>query len=172
MVTRALLWICVVTTAVPLGATTAHLLELPNKLGLDGPLWLAIQQNVYRGWGPFIAPFEIAAIVSAWVLVYLLRRRRAMLLWVLVAALCLSAMLVEFFLIVEPVNVAFARWTPATLPPDWADYRLRWEVGHAFGFGLALVAFCALLRAAFIEACAEALQRRRLERPVALVDEA
>ncbi|MGH6928609.1 MAG: hypothetical protein ACREEV_09855 [Dongiaceae bacterium] len=79
-------------------------------------------------------------------------------------------MLVEFFLIVEPVNVAFARWTPATLPPDCTDYRLRWEVGHAFGFVLALAAFCSLLRAAFIGARADALQRRRLERPIALVD--
>jgi hypothetical protein len=172
MATRTLLWICVITAAVPLGATTAHLLELPNKLGLDGPLWLAVQQNVYRGWGPFIAPFEIAAIVSAWALAYLLRRWRAAFPWVLAAALCLSAMLVEFFLIVEPVNVAFARWTPATLPPDWAEYRLRWEVGHAIGFILALVAFCALLRTAFIAACADALQRRSVERPAALVDEA
>ncbi len=30
-------------------APMAHLLELPNKLALDGPLWLAVQQHLYRG---------------------------------------------------------------------------------------------------------------------------
>jgi hypothetical protein len=34
-------------------APLAHVLELPNKLALDGPLWLAVQQHLYRGWGPF-----------------------------------------------------------------------------------------------------------------------
>jgi hypothetical protein len=32
----------------------AHVLELPNKLTLDGPLWVAIQQHLYlamlRAW--------------------------------------------------------------------------------------------------------------------------
>jgi hypothetical protein len=32
----------------------AHVLELPNKLALDGELWLAVQQHLYRGWGPFL----------------------------------------------------------------------------------------------------------------------
>ena len=41
-------------------APAAHVLELPNKLRLDGPLWLAVQQSLYAGWGPFIcAPTEI-----------------------------------------------------------------------------------------------------------------
>jgi len=35
-------------------APLAHVLELPNKLRLDGPLWLAVQQQLYRGWGPFL----------------------------------------------------------------------------------------------------------------------
>jgi hypothetical protein len=48
---RALRWISLLATAVPLGATVAHVMELPNKLSLDGPLWLAVQQNLYRGWG-------------------------------------------------------------------------------------------------------------------------
>lgn len=57
-------WISLLATAVPLGATVAHVLELPNKFALDGPLWLAVQQSLYRGWGPFIAPFDVAAIMA------------------------------------------------------------------------------------------------------------
>jgi len=29
----------------------AHVLEMISKLTLDGPLWLEIQQHLYRGWG-------------------------------------------------------------------------------------------------------------------------
>ena len=44
-------------------APLAHVLELPNKLALDGGLWLDVQQHLYRGWGPFLgAPAEIGVI--------------------------------------------------------------------------------------------------------------
>jgi Domain of unknown function (DUF1772) len=172
MATRILRWISLIATALPLGATTAHLMELPNKVTLDGPLWLAVQQNLYRGWGPVVGPFEIIAAVSAWALLYMVRGRRAAFALTSIAALCLSAMLAVFFVFNAPVNAAVAGWTPAALPSDWPDYRLQWESGHAISFVLALVAFCALLRAAFVEARADALQRRGWERPAALVDEA
>jgi hypothetical protein len=146
----ALRWIAIACTAVPLGATVAHVFELPNKMTLDGPLWLAVQQNLYRGWGPLIAPFEITAIVAAWTLVFLERERQRTFPLTFLAALCLTAMLGVFFLLNAPVNSAFAQWTATTLPPDWPSYRLRWEVGHALGCLLALVAFGALLRAAFV----------------------
>jgi hypothetical protein len=50
----------------------AHLLELPNKFLLDAPLWLAVQQHLYRGWGPFLAgPAEVGALASALFLAHL-----------------------------------------------------------------------------------------------------
>ena len=45
-------------------APLAHVLELPSKLTLDGPLWLAVQQHLYRGWGAVFGPVEIAALAS------------------------------------------------------------------------------------------------------------
>ncbi len=56
-------------------APMAHVLELPNKLSLDGELWLAVQQNLYRGWGPFLGgPVEIGALATS--LFLALQRRR------------------------------------------------------------------------------------------------
>ena len=78
-------------------------------------------------------------------------------------------MLAVFFLFNAPVNAAFAGWTTETLPADWPDYRLQWELGHAIAFVLALTAFCTLLRAAFVGACA---RRGAIERPAASVDRA
>jgi hypothetical protein len=46
-------------------APVAHLLEMPNKLRLDGALWLAIQQHLYAGWGPLVgAPTELFALLA------------------------------------------------------------------------------------------------------------
>jgi len=166
---RALRWISLLATAVPLGATVARVMELPNKFSLDGPLWLAVQQNLYRGWGPFIGPFEIVAIVSGWALACMVRGRWPAFALTVVAALCLTAMPAVFFLFNAPVNAAFAGSTVEMLPADWPNYRLQWELGHAITFALALTAFCMLLRAAFVEACA---RRGAIERPVASVDQA
>ncbi|HZP42751.1 MAG TPA: DUF1772 domain-containing protein [Candidatus Binatia bacterium] len=129
---------------VDLAALLAHVLELPNKLGLPGPLWLAVQQRLYRGWGPVLGPFEVAALAGAWLLAALVGRRSPAFARMLLAALCLTAALALFFAVVRPVNLALAGWTPATLPADWPRWRLRWEVGHAARAALVLVAVGAL----------------------------
>ena len=144
-------------TTVALAALLAHVLELPNKLALPGPLWLAVQQNLYRGWGAILGPFEVGAVVSTWALVPLARGRRGVVL-TLTAAVLLTAMLAAFFALVQPVNVAVAVWTPQTLPADWPAYRLQWELGHALRALLCAIALGALVRAAFGEAIAERLR--------------
>jgi hypothetical protein len=138
-------WISVVCTGVTLAALSAHVLELPNKLDLDAQLWLAVQQNLYQGWGPVIGPFEVAAIVSAWTLTYLVRNDFQLVIPTVVSATCLNLALVVFFSLNAPVNDAFATWTPHTIPANWAEYRARWEAGHAIRFVLVLVAFVTLL---------------------------
>ena len=58
------LFLAFIATTAPL----AHVLEVPSKLTLDGALWLAIQQHLYRGWGTVFGPVEIAALVLSGVL--------------------------------------------------------------------------------------------------------
>src|SRR5699024_9168899 len=99
-----------------------------------------------------------------WILAYLGRRNRADFRLTLLAACLLSGALAVFFILNAPVNAAFASWTPATLPPDWPSYRLRWELGHAISFVLVLVAFVVLLRAFFRDALMHALQRNGCSR--------
>jgi uncharacterized membrane protein YhaH (DUF805 family) len=64
----------------------------------------------------------------------------------LIVAVCYTAMIAVFFVFNQPVNKAVDGWTPATLPPDWSDYRLRWETGHALAALLSVLAFVTLLR--------------------------
>jgi hypothetical protein len=145
MAVRIFRWISVVCAGVTLGALSAHVLELPNKLSLDAPLWLAIQQNLYQGWGPMIGMFEVAAIVSAWTLTYLVRNDFNLVIPTVVAATCLNLALVVFFSLNAPVNDACATWTVHTIPANWTEYRARWEAGHAVRFVLVLAAFVTLL---------------------------
>jgi len=130
----------------------AHVLELPNKFTLDGGLWLAVQQHLYRGWGPFLGgPAEISALITTVALLVLRRKTPQTRLLSAMAAAAYTAMLITFFLFNDPVNKAITNWTPATLPSNWADYRLRWEVGHAIAALFSVAALAALVRARMIE---------------------
>lgn len=125
-------------------APLAHVLELPNKLRVDGPLWLAVQQHLYNGWGPFIgAPTEIGGLLISLVLLAAYRKHaRAAALFSLAVA-GYGGMLLSFFLLNAPVNEALNRWTPEMLPADWASYRLQWEIGHAIAALFALTGLAA-----------------------------
>ena len=146
LLTTALRRIALACTAVDLAALAAHALELPNKLALSGPLWLAVQQQLYRGWGPVLGPFEVGAVAATCVIA-----ARAPGHATAIAALCLVVSFAAFFALVQPVNVAVAGWTPVTLPSDWARYRLRWELGHLLRFVLAAIALACLVAAGRVE---------------------
>ena len=132
--------------------TMVHVLELPNKLALDGALWLAVQQHLYRGWGPFLGgPAEIGALATTLLVTVMRRRCRRAWLPSLFAAAIYAAMIVVFFVFNAPVNRAVDSWTEATLPADWPAYRLQWEAGHALAGLLGWLGLAALVRARMIE---------------------
>ncbi len=60
-------------------------------------------------------------------------------------------MLATFFVFNRPVNAALNGWTAATLPADWADYRITWEVGHALSALLSIVGLISVACACLIE---------------------
>ncbi|MDQ2804366.1 MAG: hypothetical protein M3Y41_17420 [Pseudomonadota bacterium] len=130
----------------------AHVLELPNKLALDGALWLAVQQHLYRGWGPAIgAPVEIGALATSIALALIGRGHRAAARWSGLAATGYAGMIDAFFVFNAPVNHALGGWTAASLPSDWPLFRLRWEAGHAIAAILAIFALTAAIRAWLLE---------------------
>ena len=136
--------IAIVLAGLAIAPLAAHVLELPNKLDLAGPLWLAVQQHLYRGWGPFYgAPVEVGALVVSVALAWREPPGRVP---TTLAALCYAAMIGVFFVFNAPVNAALNNWTARTLPADWASYRLRWESGHLLSAMLAGAALLLLLR--------------------------
>ena len=148
---RYLSWLRVINLAVAILAVLAplaHVLELPNKLSLDADLWLAVQQHLYRGWGPLIgAPTEIGGLATSAALAYVRRRHRFALSMTLIACVGYGGMLVSFFILNSPVNLAVSSWTTTNMPPDWPEYRLRWELGHATACILSVVSLTSLITA-------------------------
>jgi len=141
-------FITLLFVALTLGLSLAHTLEMPAKLGYDGPLYVTLQQTLYRWWGPPLvgAFLEPGAVLATAVLAYLVRRQRPTFALVVAATLLLLlAFPMVFFLAVEPANAAFRQAAPQAPPTDWMRLRTQWEYGHATRFGLHLAAFALLL---------------------------
>lgn len=143
------------TTALALGLTLAHVLELPGQRALDGASWLAVQHTFYGGFAVVGGVSESVAILAMVRMLFLVRRHRVAFLLTLVALGCLLTMLLIFLFGNNPINQQIAVWTPTTLPANWTELRDRWEAAHATSFGFALIAFIALLVAALRDTAPE-----------------
>lgn len=111
----------------------AHLLELPQRMQFDQQLWarVTVFENVYRLFGSVGAAFEITAILTAIVLVFLVHKRGSTFYWTLGGAIFLILAFVSWIVFVAPMNAEFARWLTNPVPADWTRYRDQWEYAHA-----------------------------------------
>src|SRR5215831_4691979 len=101
-------FITLVLTALLMGMTFCHVLEMPAKMRYPASFYLTIHRSLYAAFGPpNVGPFiEVGAIVAAVVLVFLVRKERPAFWLALAGAICLIVGLVVFLAFVEPANVA------------------------------------------------------------------
>jgi hypothetical protein len=154
MVVKIWRFLTLVLTALALTMTSAHVLELPAKMRYDPALYTTVNGTLYRNFALIGGAYTVLSLVAAGVLVVLVRGRGAAVLWTAVAAACLFLAFVSWLTLVEPVNRAVAsayRTAPASLPALWVTLRPRWEYGHAVGFVIQLIGFCALVVSTLIE---------------------
>jgi hypothetical protein len=140
--------ITIVLSALALTMTSAHVLELPQKMAYGAEMYAAVNTTLYRYFAIIGGPYQIGAIVSAIVLTMLVRHRSVTFRWALVGTLLLIAAFVSWLILVLPVNrevAAALEASPQTVPSLWLQLRERWEYGHATGFVLHLAGFCALV---------------------------
>ncbi|MEG3986246.1 DUF1772 domain-containing protein [Microcoleus sp. S28C3] len=141
-------FITIILVALFMGLEFSHALELPAKMQYDGPLYVTLQNTLYRyfgmpGPGAFIT---LGMLTSAAVLTFLVRKHRQVFYWTLIGTICLAlAFPVVFFLFIEPVNVVIEQATAQSIPSDWLRLRSQWESAHAANFVLSLIGFSALL---------------------------
>jgi hypothetical protein len=143
-----------ILTALSLGLSFAHVLEMPAKFAYPPDVYVTLQNSLYVSFGPpnvgaFVEPGAILAVVS---LAYLVRRRRRALWLTVGSAVCLLlAFPVVFFIFTEPANSFFRAARLASLPADFEAYRRQWEYSHAARFvlhaaGFGLLALSVLIR--------------------------
>ncbi len=115
----------VLLTAVTMAAAFAHLLEMPNKMGLSREDYFTVQQ-IYRGWILLGIPVFGALIVTSILAVMERGKQR----WLTAgAAACIAISLVLFFTFTFPANQRTQNWT--VIPDDWEALRKQWEYSHA-----------------------------------------
>jgi hypothetical protein len=119
----------------------AHVLELPNKIGLSGIEYLTVQR-LYRGWA-FARLLVAAALATMLILLFMLRELPTAFALAWIAFLSLAGTQLVFWIFTQPVNRVTGNWT--FLPGDWAELRRRWEYSQAASAALNLVALVALI---------------------------
>jgi hypothetical protein len=132
--------------ALLMGTSLCHVLEMPAKLQMAGPLWMTLQHTLYRSFASVGGTIEIGAILFAAALAFLVRNTGRGFFLALTATICLAlAFFVVWLLFTNPVNAEVSRWAADAIPADWMRWRRQWEYSHAVRFALHGIAFGALL---------------------------
>lgn len=124
-----------------LGPSLAHLLELPNKIGLSREEYLVVQQ-IYHGW-QLLGIVIYGALLSTLILTIMVRRQPKVFGLTLAAFLCLLVAHGLFWIFTFPANQETLYWT--VLPENWMALRAQWEYSHAVGAVLNFIAFLMLV---------------------------
>ena len=138
---RTLYTLAFIFVALSLGPALAHLLELPNKIGLPRDQYFIVQ-TIYKGWA-LLGIVVVGALLSILALAIALRREHGPMIWAVVAVLCIAAAQLVFWTYTYPVNVATANWTQ--IPSNWEELRRQWEYSHAAGSMFTLASVMAMV---------------------------
>lgn len=150
---RAWRFITLMLTSLSLSLSMTHLLELPQRMQFDQQLWVRVTvfENVYRWFGSVGAAFEITAILTAIMLVFLVRKRGSTFYWTLGGAIFLILAFVSWIVFVAPMNAEFARWLTNPVPADWTRYRDQWEYAHAVNAVIKIIGLGLLMISVLVE---------------------
>jgi Domain of unknown function (DUF1772) len=154
MLTRIVQSLALIFFALSVGLSFAHALEMPVKMQYDGPLYVTVQNSLYRFWGPPspAAFVEAVALLCTAFLAFLRRKQRSSFVWILIAfVLLFLAFPLIFFLFTEPANRIFRAATPSSIPENWMQVRAQWEYSHAARFVLELCGLIALVLSLKVE---------------------
>jgi hypothetical protein len=127
--------------ALAFAPAAAHLLELPNKIGLSREAYLTAQQ-LYRGWA-LLGIVVVGALLSTFAYAVVVRKQRKAFTLAVIALLCLAGTQALFWTFTFPANELTDNWT--VLPENWSVLRSQWEYSHAAGALLNLAALVALI---------------------------
>ena len=144
--TTIVFFAALLASALVLGPALAHVLELPNKIGLPREEYFIVQK-AYRGWNQiaWVLAVQVASLLAAAILA---RAERRVMVLTLLALACVVAAQGLFWAFTYPANVATEFWTVAT--DNWDRLRRQWEYSHAAGAAFQFLGFCLLAGAVLL----------------------
>jgi hypothetical protein len=140
-------FISLLLTALAAGVVLGHVMSRAGKVTVPGPLFVTVQNTLYRNWGKRVGAVEIGAFLSTLVVAFLTRGRGAIFALSLAGLLCLAGMLLVWAVFINPINIRVRASTSESPPPDWALLRDRWHRLHAIRSIFAVVGLSALISA-------------------------
>ena len=146
MIPRLVHLIAILSTALYLVPTGAHLAELPHKLAMSPVDYMTVQR-IYAGWQLFGLVIGVA-LGATFAQAITVRSDRRAFQFALAALVCLALALADFFAFTYPVNVATHFWT--VLPDNFGAARRAWEYSHAVAAVLTFLALTATTWAALV----------------------
>jgi hypothetical protein len=157
-------FLTIMLTAFSLSLSMAHLLEFPQRMKFDQQLWVRVTvfQEVYKYFGDVGSIFEVGAILTAIVLIFLVRGRGSVFYWTLGGALLLVAAFASWILFVNSANAELARWLTNPVPPDWTSTRNQWEYAHAINALIKIGGLSLLVVSVLVEAPESEARRSRI----------
>lgn len=154
--------VCVVLTAMAMGLSLAHALELPGKMRLDERTYRAVQRIYYPGFTIGGAIGEFGGLIATLVLLLITPRSTPDFALTLAALACLVGMQTIYWTVTHPANREWmagerlgrsgAEFFGGGGEPNvgWTTQRRRWERSHAARSVLGFAAFLCLLLAASV----------------------
>jgi hypothetical protein len=147
-------FITVMLAALMLTMTSAHVLELPQKMQYDAQMYTAVNTTLYLYFAIVGGAYTVSSILAAFVLAFLVRKRRRSFQLTLASAVCLLLAFGSWLILIAPVNGDIAdalAKAPESVPSLWMQLRERWEYGHAVGFIITLTGFALLISSLLVE---------------------
>lgn len=163
MFLRTWRFLTLMLAALALTMESAHVLELPQKLQYDAAMYVAVNTTLYRFFAIIGGVYQVGSMVTAAILVFLVRQRRPSFAWTCLSACCFFLAFGIWLAVVAPVNreVATALQTaPASVPTVWMRLRMQWEYGHVAGFVGQCIGLSALVLSVLVETPRETPRER------------
>jgi uncharacterized membrane protein len=154
MLLRVWRFATILLSALALTMESAHVLELPQKMQYDAQLYSAVNTTLYRYFAIVGGGYQLASILAAVVLAFLVRKQSSSVGWTLTGALFLVVAFGIWLAVVVPVNREVAAAMSSaweSVPAVWMRLRARWEYGHAAGFIAQLLGLSALMLSVLVE---------------------
>jgi hypothetical protein len=126
-------FLALLTMALSLGPSFAHLLEAPPRLTVWTPeLWreATVLNGQFAYFAIIGAPLDVGSVLLGAVVAIVIRHRRPAFWLAMAATVLFATSLATWFAVVAPMNAILAHWGPGPIPDNFEAVRNRWEAGH------------------------------------------